>query len=138
MAKTILRLGFVLTIMCMMSCSGERSTSNGTWGYVDRAGKLIIPAQFAEARGFSDGLAAVKVESSWGYIDRAGKLVIAAQFSEARNFANGLAAVKIKDTWGYIDRSGKVAIPAQFSEAREFAGGVAAVGVVGPGFGCGA
>src|ERR1043165_6649934 len=99
MPKTILRLGFALTIVSVMSCSGERSTTNGSWGYIDRAGKLIIPAQFVEARGFSDGLAAVKVESSWGYIDRAGKLVIAAQFSEARNFGNGLAAVKIKDSW---------------------------------------
>ena len=31
------------------------------WGYIDEQGKIVIPLQFADARGFSEGLAAVQV-----------------------------------------------------------------------------
>jgi WG containing repeat len=44
----------------------------GKYGYIDRTGHLVIPAQFYRAEEFSEGLAAVGLESSfpekWGYI----------------------------------------------------------------------
>ena len=44
----------------------------GKWGYIDRNGALIIPAQYDDAGGFSEGLAPVKLKGKWGYIDRNG------------------------------------------------------------------
>lgn len=44
----------------------------GKWGYIDRNGTLIIPAQYDDAGGFSEGLAPVKQKGKWGYIDRNG------------------------------------------------------------------
>jgi hypothetical protein len=75
-------------------------------GYIDRQGKVVIPAAFDEAYDFHEGLAQVRT----GYTTRVpGK----------------------GDTWGYIDKSGKYRIEAQFNETNQFNGGVAKVHVGG-------
>jgi hypothetical protein len=46
------------------------------WGYIDHAGKLVIPANFDSADDFSGGLARVSLaDGSDGYIDKTGKYV---------------------------------------------------------------
>src|SRR5947209_5736016 len=85
----------------LFGCKETPRTSPGTWGYIDKTGKVVVPAQFAEGLDFADGLAAVKIGENWGYIDQTGKAVISPQFAAGRNFAGGMAAVKIKDNWGY-------------------------------------
>lgn len=83
-------------------------------GFMDRAGKVVIAPEFRETKGFSEGLAAVKIigsdgEYSWGYIDRAGKFVIAPRFRAAEPFAGGLARVTTFDGGQLlIDAGGKV------------------------------
>jgi hypothetical protein len=47
----------------------------GRWGYVDKTGKLVIPARFRGAHNFSNGLALVIVGDRVGYIDKTGKYV---------------------------------------------------------------
>ena len=42
-------------------------------GFIDRAGKLVIPARFMSAEDFSQGLAFACGKSGCGYIDRAGR-----------------------------------------------------------------
>src|ERR1700722_5416501 len=46
------------------------------WGYIDKTGRLVIPAQYDEAGAFSEGLAFVRKSRQCGYVDRTGKLVI--------------------------------------------------------------
>lgn len=54
------------------------------WGYMDKHGRLAIPAQFAHATYFENGQAAVAVgdkghnlrDFTWGVIDENGKYVI--------------------------------------------------------------
>lgn len=77
----------------------------GQWGYIDRTGKVIIPATYIEGSGdlqFSaDGLACVGTmldgvsDRRFGFIDRTGKFVIEPQFVEATHFSSGLAAVQV-------------------------------------------
>ena len=98
LARMIPKLIYIPLMLISMTaalsgCSGKPQHS---WGYIDRAGKVVIPAQFAEGREFSDGIAAVKIQGNWGYIDRTGKVVIPVQFAGAQDFANELAAVKIQ------------------------------------------
>lgn len=38
------------------------------WGFVDTSGREVVPCAFQDARGFSEGLAAVLVDGKWGYI----------------------------------------------------------------------
>lgn len=83
-------------------------------GFIDKTGKVVIAPEFRETKGFSEGLAAVKIIGSdgqyvWGYIDRTGKFAITSQFKDAQPFAGGLAHVStFKGTQLLINTSGKV------------------------------
>lgn len=65
----------------------------GLWGYADREGKIVIPAQFGYAYQFSEGFAEVTFpEGDRGYIDVDGK-VLARGFADTFSFRNGYAEV---------------------------------------------
>lgn len=88
---------------------------NGRYGYSNRQGQLVIPAQFDMASAFFEGLAAVCVgpckykvvkkcrytqsssvelwEGKWGFIDESGKYVVNPQYDAVHVFIEGLAAV---------------------------------------------
>jgi len=102
---------------------------DGNYGYIDRAGKVVIQLKFDEARDFHEGLAAIKTGLRWGYIDRVGKFVVNPQFDSAGDFHEGLGAVKMKGRYGYIDNRGKMVINPQFEEALDFYEGLARVKV---------
>jgi len=76
----------------------------GRYGYVDAAGKVVIPARFEKAKPFCSGLAAVRLGGKWGYIDKTGELVIPPQYDEASGFVNGLAYVRKGGRHVCIDR----------------------------------
>lgn len=83
------------------------------FGYIDRNGKIVIPAQFDSAESFSEGLAVVRIDNStgsrYGYINTAGKVVISVRFLSATEFKNGLAKVEITEGKIHtIDRTGKL------------------------------
>lgn len=69
------------------------SRSERKTGFIDRTGKLSIPAIFQDARSFSEGLAVVKFQGSYGYIDQQGKFAIPPRFAYATGFSDGHAFV---------------------------------------------
>jgi WG containing repeat len=79
-------------------------------GFIDKDGKLVIPARFTYVYPFSEGLAAVTESESgdtgWGYIDKSGIWVIPPRFDWASSFQFGLAPVSRKKDCGYIDKKG--------------------------------
>ncbi|MDR0735879.1 MAG: WG repeat-containing protein [Zoogloeaceae bacterium] len=91
------------------------------WGYIDKTGALVIPANLDEAGDFAaNGLAAARSRIGkggsygWGYIDRQGAWVIPPAFKEAGRFAeNGVASVLrkresgLEQQWQVIDATGK-------------------------------
>lgn len=93
------------------------------WGFINKEGQLVIPAQFLHAKSFAkNGLAAVEfAPGEWGYINKDGKTVIPATFEDAETFAeNGFAAVKRNGSWGYIYKTGRMVVNPQFDEAHPF------------------
>jgi hypothetical protein len=90
--------------------SPEWNLSGGSWGFIDTTGKVAIPAQFAMAHGFSDGLAAVVTESEW-----------------TRAVAEGGNIAKARPKWGFIDASGEFVLEPRFLAANDFRGGLASV-----------
>lgn len=87
------------------------------FGYLNRKGEVVIPAQFFEASFFCNGLAAVvNKDGKYGYINKKGELVIAYQFDKAAPFINKCAVVAIDKHYGVIDRKGNFIIAPQFAE----------------------
>lgn len=89
----------------------------------------IIPPIYDNARGFSEGLAAVCKDNKWGYINLRGDEVIAPQYKEVGDFSEDLAAVLIDDRWGFIDRNNNIVIKAKYFAAKEFSSGLAPVAI---------
>jgi hypothetical protein len=114
------------------------------WGYLNKAGKPVIPAQYSMALSFSDGWAAVQ-STAWGFIDKTGKEVIPAEYTAVNDFSEGRALV-VKGGMpimsrvdgvtsfyteprqvGFIDKAGKKIVPLIYSDARPFDQGFAMV-----------
>ncbi|MBA4388298.1 MAG: hypothetical protein C0404_09980 [Verrucomicrobia bacterium] len=114
----------------------------GKWGYMDKAGKVVIAPKYEGAWDFSEGLASVQVGALRGYIDEKGTMVIKPEYAMTRPFSEGKAAVvvgagkfdKTMDLrgaqWKYIDKTGKILFEKtnnRFAIADEFHGGEARV-----------
>jgi len=99
-------------IWCPGDNSGNRSGYTMKYGFIDKTGKLVIPAQFESAEPFSEGLAAIHTCDQSFFIDKTGKTVIAKNFKYASSFSGGLAHVSImrEETLleAYVDKSGKI------------------------------
>ncbi|MDP8982855.1 MAG: WG repeat-containing protein [Acidobacteriota bacterium] len=85
-------------------------------GFIDKTGKLKIPAEFYKAEPFSEGLAVIgHPDDGYIYIDTQGKQAIPRRFALASRFFHGLAHVKTEGgpaawaggTFEYIDKTGK-------------------------------
>ena len=108
--------------------------SDGRVGFIDKTGTLVVPAKYASAWQFSDGLAAVQdvFSGKWGYIDRSAKQIIKPQFTDARSFSGGLAPATTLEHgaakgWGYIDKTGSFVISPAYTLALDFHEGLALV-----------
>lgn len=103
------------------------SYNPSNYGFIDKTGKIVIPAVYDSVEDFSEGLAAVKLGDKYGYIDNKGEVVIPFQFMYAGEFHEGMAAVYNGSLWGFIDKNGKYVINPQFEETSSFSDGLACV-----------
>jgi hypothetical protein len=110
------------------------------YGYINKAGEIIIKPIYKYASRFSAGLSAVSTGSHGinimsrqrgpsGYIDKTGKVIIELKYNNTKDFSEGLAAVQMGEKYGYIDKTEKFIIPAKFEFASEFKNGLAYVSV---------
>lgn len=90
-------------------------SKGGKWGYINRYGHFLINPIYDEAKGFSHGLAAVRIGWEWGYIDTLGNLVYQPQFLYAGYFREEIAQVKLGNSYNtyggkqaYINKEGDV------------------------------
>lgn len=81
---------------------------SGKFGFIDKSGRWIIPAQFDEVKKFNDGLAAYQLNGQWGVVDKSGNVIAPAQFNQIGDFRRGLAIVRIGNKQNILDRSGKL------------------------------
>ena len=100
---------------------------NGTWGYINKAGKLVWQDKSGRVKqlgDFHEDFARVQGKVGdklrWGYIDKRFKFSIDPAYEDARDFHYGMAAVKIKGKWGFITKADRWAIKPQFDEVDDF------------------
>ena len=101
------------------------------YGYIDKAGNMVIEPQYRHAGQFSDGLAGVLTPTrNAGFINKVGEYVIRPTLAPAfayHSFSEGLLGVRVDDKWGYMDKTGEIVIEPVFAAAGSFRNGIAAV-----------
>ncbi|MBN1365082.1 MAG: WG repeat-containing protein [Syntrophaceae bacterium] len=98
------------------------------WGYVNKAGQVVIAPIFDIAEFFQGRLARVRIDRKWGVIDKTGRFVIAPQYEEMGPFRDGLACVQKNGKTGFINESGKIIVPIEnYNLMSEFKNGVAII-----------
>lgn len=125
--------GLALVAMhCDAAESGGTVSSSKRYGYVDTAGREVVPVEYLSLGLFSEGLAFARkndVGQKFGFIDTGGNVVIPFDYHlVGSGFSEGLAAVGIDGKWGYIDKVGKNVIPFEYDYAAAFGDGLALVG----------
>ena len=107
-------------------------------GFIDHAGRFVLPVSYLQAYPFVDQRARVLVKDTskwkrrWGYIDKKGKYVLKPVYMREEDFSEGLAAVlDYTGKWGYIDKTGAYKIPATFAGAGSFHDGLAPAATAG-------
>ncbi len=98
------------------------------YGFIDKAGKEVIPIKYDNAWSFSEGLAVVNLNNKYGFIDKTGEEVIPIKYYYAYSFSEGLAMVRLDNKkYGFIDKTGKEVIPIKYDDAESFSEGLAEV-----------
>ncbi len=88
-----------------------RFCAHGLWGFVNKKGEEVIPAQYEDANNFSEGLAAVKIDGLYGFIDTTGKMVLEPQFEGVDNgFHFDRCIIDESGHKGLIDTKGNVIV----------------------------
>ena len=77
----------------------------GKIGFIDKTGKLIIPATYDECFPFKNGLAYVKLNNKYGYINSKGKIIVPIAYDVVNEFSEDMAMVKKDKKYGYVKKS---------------------------------
>lgn len=90
------------------------------YGFIDTAGKEVIPLVYSDANDFKSGCALVSQDKKKFFIDKTGKNIIALEDYEEthKSFSEGLCGVKKAGKWGFINVSGKIIIPCKYDKVE--------------------
>ncbi|MCK4665742.1 WG repeat-containing protein, partial [Candidatus Dependentiae bacterium] len=99
------------------------------YGYMNRAGEVVIEPQYREAYGFNDeGVAWVNKDFRWIILHQDGKEYYPPHVHVFHDvFSDGLCSVLINGKYGFVDKWGKIAIKPEFDFAFNFSEGLAQV-----------
>lgn len=61
---------------------------NGTYGYIDTSGNMIIPPTYDEANPFNDNIAIIKKDDLYGAIDKENNIIIPIEYDDLLNFSS--------------------------------------------------
>jgi len=101
---------------------------DGRSGFINQNGDVVVTLKYSSAVPFSQGVAAVALDTNWFFIDTKGKQLFIDYFHDVSNFKDSLcAASKDGETWGYIDFSGHYVIDPVYEDAGDFENGFAIV-----------
>lgn len=98
------------------------------WGYINKAGKIVIPFEYEWVDNFKDGIAIVRTAKllkgsysySCGVIDRVGKYIIPLEYDYLLRLYEGLFEASKSDKIGIIDATGKVIIPFEYERMKTY------------------
>jgi len=89
---------------------------NGKYGFIDEAGKLVIPLKYDFAFPFVDGLACVELNDKCGFIDKTDKVVIPLKYDFLSVFNKDYALAVLDGKYGFIDKEDRVVVPIKYTD----------------------
>ena len=107
-----------------------RIRTDGKYGFIDQAGKVVVPTLYDRAKDYSGGQAFVKLSDRYAWIDTAGREIADNQsivFEEVGEYSEGYARVKVFDDYGFIRPDSSFFIFPRFAEASPFFNQIASV-----------
>jgi len=121
--------------------SASLDDENDLIGFVDRAGRVVIPFQYYYTFPFSDGRAVAAVNDSNDYkkrrvglIDRQGRWIVpAGKYKKVRSCNEGRCAFQMPiraarwDPWGFLDANGSVVVQPRFRNVEDYSEGLSLV-----------
>ncbi|OJJ18587.1 hypothetical protein BKI52_23535 [marine bacterium AO1-C] len=114
---------------------------NNKLGFIDRAGKLVIPCQYSinfkwfyqdhkrTLFNFKKGLTAVMLapDQGWNVIDKQGKTKLPRNYQYLRVATSTQILAKRNNHWGIISPEGEIILPLQYQAVKPFKNGLALV-----------
>lgn len=105
-------LGPCMENICKINIGGiydknSKKTTGGLWGYVSVDGQIVVEPTYEQAYGFSEEMAAVKLNGKWGFINAEGTIVVPCKYDEVKaSFENGKGKL-VKDNEIFVfDKNG--------------------------------
>ena len=87
----------------------------GKWGFIDAGGHFVANPVYEDAKGFSEGIGAVKQGGLWAYVDASFNRITGFEFRWVDYFEGGIAKVQLGPIhndydrrYAYLDKSGEV------------------------------
>lgn len=94
------------------------------WGYIDKKGKLVIPAKFDEVDDFIRGLARIYVTDAYGnrtigMINKKGKIVVPVKYTDIEykdggEIKVGVTSPSFETKYGFLNKKGKMILPTKY------------------------
>lgn len=84
---------------------------NGKYGYVDSAGKWVIPPSFLEVGTFSEKVSSYRNSTTWGTLNSEGSILADAKWDKIKSFSAGLAIAESAGKQYLISPTGELAYP---------------------------
>lgn len=121
-------------------CEGRAMVSiNSKYGYINKAGKEIIPLIYDLAESwidwvvpkdyynFRNGLVRIVKDEKYGFLDTHGKTIIPIVYDSASLFKDDFVIVSKNYKYGFLNAKGETVIPLIYDNAHNFCEGLAAV-----------
>jgi hypothetical protein len=138
--ESVLKLPSVFTEARSFAGGLSQIEQDGKYGYLSRAGKVVVAPKYEDADIPVEGLAKVNLGGYvsdnedegfggglYGFIDTGGKVVVPIVYEKAYAYTQGLAAVRKSGKWGFLNKQGLHAVDMRFDEALSFGQGLAPV-----------
>ncbi|RMG61044.1 MAG: WG repeat-containing protein, partial [Bacteroidetes bacterium] len=94
---------------------GPTELTGGKWGFINAKGAFVVNPVYEDAKGFSEGIAAVKQGGLWAYIDGSFSRMTGFEFRWVDYFHGGVAKVQLGPVhndydrrFAYINNTGEV------------------------------
>ncbi len=92
--------------------SNSREMDNTKWAIITTGGKILSDYIYSEITDYSEGTAAVSIDSTWFYIDQNGDKIFENEYDFCSSYIDGIAYARVKTQGsdfrhGFIDFSGE-------------------------------